>query len=87
MADHLIRIGASPAGRIVVWCSCAARTPILQVDPGAILSLDGLSVLAHEHIESSDRGTETDAVTAGHGGYRAESSVRSADELVDLEHP
>lgn len=85
MSGHAILLTPNWQGRgIGVICSCGELRKDVQQ---TAVWLDEINTIAHDHIESSERVAEVDAVTTGHGGYRVESLVRSADELIDLEHP
>lgn len=89
MSDHVFSIrNRATMGGLVLICSCGNyRGPVFPRVDTDLVRLDEINRLAHDHIESSERVGEVDAVTTGHGGYRVESLVRSADELIDLEHP
>ena len=77
---HEILVSAGVgADRLVVWCRCNPDTLFLYGSPGSVFSLAQLNEIAHEHIEAAER-----APVAAEG-YRAESAVRSEDELVDIE--
>lgn len=53
--SHTINVASSTDGRLVVWCSCHPKTPLLHGGLGNVFSLDGLNRIAHDHIEATDR--------------------------------